>query len=148
MPACRHPDLEQSLLSYFGGNSTPAHLGMADTTRSGSNDVSILLLTVVLYVPACRHPDLEQSLLSYFGENSTPAHLKMADTPGDDTTRLIPCLADNGSVSPFALVAVRNVFVLPGRRRSLLICISAAEFWRRLLFRAVTHGFTDSKIRW
>jgi hypothetical protein len=62
----------------------------------------------------CRHPDLEQSLLNYFGDNSTPAHLKMADTPGDDTTRLIPCLADNGSVSPFPLVAVRNVFVLPG----------------------------------
>jgi hypothetical protein len=40
----------------------------------------------------------------------------MADTPGDDTTRLIPCLADNGSVSPFPLVAVRNVFVLPGGR--------------------------------
>jgi cell division FtsZ-interacting protein ZapD len=62
----------------------------------------------------CRHPDLEESLLNYFGDNTTPAHLKMADTPGDDTTRLIPCLADNGIVSPFPLVAVRNVFVLPG----------------------------------
>lgn len=67
-----------------------------------------------LYTKRCRHPDLEESLLNYFGDHSTPAHLKMADTPGDDTIRLIPCLADNGTHSPFPLVAVRNVFVLPG----------------------------------
>lgn len=60
------------------------------------------------------HPDLEESLLRYFRDNTTPSHLKMADTPGDDTTRLIPVMADNGAVSPFPLVAVRNVFILPG----------------------------------
>jgi hypothetical protein len=77
----------------------------------------------------CRHPDLEESLLNYFGDNSTPAHLKMADTPGDDTTRLIPCLADNGSISPFPLVAVRNVFVLPGGcHATLTACVMAYYF--------------------
>eukprot|EP00879_Flechtneria_rotunda_P024852 GHRR01026371.1.p1 GENE.GHRR01026371.1~~GHRR01026371.1.p1 ORF type:complete len:180 (+),score=65.05 GHRR01026371.1:811-1350(+) len=38
----------------------------------------------------------------------------MADAPGDDTTRLLPCWQDNGQPSPFPVVAVRNVFVLPG----------------------------------
>lgn len=70
---------------------------------------------VAVHICFYRHPDLEESLLCYFGDDTTPAHLKMADTPGDDTTRLIPVMADNGTVSPFSLVAVRNVFVLPGQ---------------------------------
>lgn len=61
-----------------------------------------------------RHPLLEESLKQYFGDNTTSAHLKMADVPGEDTTRLIPCTMDGGSPGPFPLVAVRNVFVLPG----------------------------------
>lgn len=62
----------------------------------------------------CRQPLLEESLQQYFGDDTTPAHLKLADVPGDDTTRLIACAADAGTVGPFPLVAVRNVFVLPG----------------------------------
>lgn len=63
---------------------------------------------------ACRHPLLEESLKQYFGDNTTPAHLKMADVPGEDTTRLIPNSDNGGALGPFPLVAVRNVFVLPG----------------------------------
>jgi hypothetical protein len=62
----------------------------------------------------CSQPLLEESLQQYFGDDTTPAHLKLADVPGDDTTRLIACAADAGTVGPFPLVAVRNVFVLPG----------------------------------
>lgn len=62
-----------------------------------------------------RHPLLEESLKQYFGDNTTPAHLKMADVPGEDTTRLISNNNDSGAtLGPFPLVAVRNVFVLPG----------------------------------
>lgn len=61
-----------------------------------------------------RHPILEESLQRYFGDNATPSHLKMADVPGDDTTRLIPCSNGDAAPGPFPLVAVRNVFVLPG----------------------------------
>lgn len=64
---------------------------------------------------SCRHPDLEESLLRYFGDHATPSHLKLADTPGDDTTRLIHYCLESGGISPFPLVAVRNVFVLPGK---------------------------------
>eukprot|EP00878_Enallax_costatus_P028716 GHUV01031051.1.p1 GENE.GHUV01031051.1~~GHUV01031051.1.p1 ORF type:complete len:571 (+),score=152.40 GHUV01031051.1:434-2146(+) len=78
------------------------------------DDVTMEGIAAAFGVDVIRHPDLEESLLHYFGDDTTPAHLKMADTPGDDTTRLIPVMADNGTLSPFPLVAVRNVFVLPG----------------------------------
>ena len=71
--------------------------------------------------PPGRHPLLEESLKQYFGDNTTPAHLKMADVPGEDTTRLICNSNDSGAtLGPFPLVAVRNVFVLPGEGEGLL----------------------------
>lgn len=73
----------------------------------------------------CRHPDLEESLLRYFGDHATPAHLKMADTPGDDTTRLLHYALESGTPSPFPVVAVRNVFVLPGARHGMAVVLVA-----------------------
>jgi hypothetical protein len=73
----------------------------------------VLLMCLYIFLQS-RHPLLEESLKQYFGDNTTSAHLKMADVPGEDTTRLIPCTSDGGSPGPFPLVAVRNVFVLPG----------------------------------
>eukprot|EP00775_Hariotina_reticulata_P011537 gene11537-11680_t len=78
------------------------------------DDVTMEGIAAAFGVDLIRHPDLEESLLRYFGDHTTPAHLKMADAPGDDTTRLIHYCLDSGGVSPFPLVAVRNVFVLPG----------------------------------
>lgn len=68
-----------------------------------------------------RHPVLEESLKQYFGDNTTQAHLKMADVPGDDTTRLVPCTSEDSAPGPFPLIAVRNVFVLPGECHHVVV---------------------------
>jgi len=79
-----------------------------------------------------RHPLLEESLKKYFGDDTTPAHLKLADVPGEDTTRLIPCSADSTAPEPFPLVAVRNVFILPGAC-STPVSISMGACWEGVL---------------
>ena len=81
-----------------------------------------------------RHPEAERALIQYFGaEKVTEAHLKMADVPGSGDVELIwtvadgdeeeaPAAAGDGSSaagaparrSPFPLLRVGNVYVLPG----------------------------------
>lgn len=78
------------------------------------DDVTMEGIAAAFGVDVIRHPLLEESLKKYFGDDTTPAHLKLADVPGEDTTRLIPCSADSTAPEPFPLVAVRNVFILPG----------------------------------
>lgn len=91
--------------------------GLVDRQRVLVLKSGAVCVCVSMHTPCTlpsRHPLLEESLKQYFADNTTPAHLKMADVPGEDTTRLIPCTCDGGTPGPFPLVAVRNVFVLPG----------------------------------
>eukprot|EP00892_Ulva_mutabilis_P011592 jgi/Ulvmu1/8805/UM048_0060.1 len=56
---------------------------------------------------------LEASLREYFGESVTESHLKMARVP-EGCSELLPYSLPDGSTSPFPLLKVANVFVLPG----------------------------------
>lgn len=76
-----------------------------------------------------RHPEAEQALVEYFGaQKVTDAHLKMAEVPGAGDVELVwveeeeettTAAGDSSSPrrqrrSPFPLVRVNNIYVLPG----------------------------------
>jgi FAD synthetase len=74
-----------------------------------------------------RHPEAEQALVEYFGARKvTDAHLKMAEVPGAGDVELVWVeeeVDDGGETtasssrrrrSPFPLVRVNNIYVLPG----------------------------------
>lgn len=61
-----------------------------------------------------RHPELEQRIRGFMGDKLTDAHLKMAETPEGPEVTLLDYEDKAGNRSPFPLVRVRNVYVLPG----------------------------------
>lgn len=61
-----------------------------------------------------RNADLERRIRKFFGNDTTQAHLKMAEAPSTSELVLIDYNDSNGAISPFPVVRVRNVYVLPG----------------------------------
>lgn len=61
-----------------------------------------------------RHPELERRIRDFMGEKVTEAHLKMAETPEGPEVVLLDYEDEMGNLSPFPLLRVRNVYVLPG----------------------------------
>jgi FAD synthetase len=61
-----------------------------------------------------RHPELERRIMDFMGDKCTDAHLKMAETPEGPEVVLLDYEDEAGNLSPFPLLRVRNVYVLPG----------------------------------
>lgn len=98
------------------------------------DDVTIVGLAQAFAVPIVRHPELEKRLKSYFGNTADEAKLRMADVPqGADLV--------DGEGLKWPLLAVRNVYVLPGvpehfRKKFLAIRerFRVAPFFTRVFF--------------
>ena len=71
------------------------------------DDVTIVGIAQAFDAPVTRHPELERRLKSYFGEHADAAKLRMAEVP--EGAHLI-----DGEGLKWPLLAVRNVYVLPG----------------------------------
>ena len=98
------------------------------------DDVTIVGIAQAFDAPIVRHPELERRLKSYFGEHADEAKLRMADVP--QSADLI-----DGAGLKWPLLAVRNVFILPGvpehfRKKFLAIRerFRVAPFFTRVFF--------------
>ena len=98
------------------------------------DDVTIVGIAQAFDAPVTRHPELERRLKSYFGEHADEAKLRMAEVPQGAT------LID-GEGLKWPLLAVRNVYVLPGvpehfRKKFLAIRerFRVAPFFTRVFF--------------
>jgi molybdenum cofactor synthesis domain-containing protein len=98
------------------------------------DDVTIAGIAQAFDAPVTRHPELERRLKSYFGEHADEAKLRMADVPqGADLL--------DGEGLKWPLLAVRNVYVLPGvpehfRKKFLALRerFRVAPFFTRVFF--------------
>lgn len=115
-----HPELDRRIRAYFGGDVTPAHLKMADAP-SGSE---VVLVDFRLPSPPSV-PSLVPGLDPAPAVQDPPPPNGGASAPSNgDTGGCRPAgprasidgrgSVDGGSLSPFPLVRVRNVYVLPG----------------------------------
>lgn len=78
------------------------------------DDVTMLGVAEAFGRKVGRHPVLESNIRAFFGADVTDAHLKMSEAPMGCEVSLIDYFQADGTISPFPLVRVRNVYILPG----------------------------------
>ena len=78
------------------------------------DDVTMLGIAEAFGRQVERHVELEARIRSFFGVDVTDAHMKMSEAPSGPEITLIDYTQADGSVSPFPLFRIRNVYVLPG----------------------------------
>ncbi len=78
------------------------------------DDVTMRGVAEALGRAVARSPELAARIRGVFGADTGEAHLKLAEVPTGGEVALHDCAGADGRPSPWPLVQVRNVYVLPG----------------------------------